>query len=109
MLKKLNTNWFLINTGLDCNSLLRLEVNGYVDLSNQEKLVYLNSEPSYTFTGNEVKIEQAVVEEQATIATSQYSNVCLGNKLIERLNINNDEIYFSRITRFILELFYVVV
>ncbi|MBI2671274.1 RHS repeat-associated core domain-containing protein [Candidatus Woesearchaeota archaeon] len=92
ILKKLNSDWFLIQTNINCKDLLRLEANGYIDLSEKERIVYLNSESSYQFTGNEKAIKSLIQE--TSIQRASY--IYLGTNLIERIDASNREEYYHQ-------------
>ncbi len=100
-LKRFETNWFLITTNKACKDLKKIEINGYVNVDNQN-IVYLNSESSYLFTGTESPITQAATTteilpsiQQTTTITST-SNIYFGYKLIETIDSNNEVKYFHQ-------------
>ena len=103
LLKRLEARYVLITTNLACSDLLKLEINGYIDLSNEEKIVYLNSETSYQFTGNEETITndimQPTAETQAAQSAQQIlknSYIYFGSKLLVSLDASNNPSYYAQ-------------
>ena len=99
LLQRYNTE--LITIQQSCLNLNRIEINGYIDDKNT-KIVYLNSEQPYTFTGNEVLIQDTttttsteVITTTEIITTNQYSYSYLNNKLLVRTNTSNN-VYFHQ-------------
>ena len=101
-LKRFETNWFLITTNKACKDLKKIEINGYVNVDNQN-IVYLNSGSSYRFTGTESPITQTTTTEilpstqQTTTTTiTSTSNIYFGSKLVETIDSNNEVKYFHQ-------------
>ena len=71
ILPRRTADYFLIDTNLLCRDLLRMEINGYANVNN-EKVVYINSELSYKFTGKEELIPQEITPAIDSIESVTY-------------------------------------
>ena len=108
LLKRLSADWFDIDTNLACSDLLRLEVNGYAPIENNQNVVYMNTELSYQFTGNEAQILHNIANTTNTsisVPTSpesimpfypSSSYVYFNGRLIQSINENNEETYYAQ-------------
>ena len=107
-LKRLNADWFNLDTNLACSDLLRLEVNGYAPIEDNQNVVYMNTESSYEFTGNENPISQENINKTETIISPptspesimpvypSSSYVYLNGKLIQSINEDSEETYYAQ-------------
>ena len=108
LLKRLSADWFDIDTNLACSDLLRLEVNGYAPIENNQNVVYMNTELSYQFTGNKAQILHNIANTTNTIISvptspesimpvyPYFSYVYFNGRLIQSINENNEETYYAQ-------------
>ena len=93
-LESRESNWFTVVTNTTCSNLKTLQVNGYS--IDGTRTVYTSTD-TYTFTGSETAIATQTTTQSTQILSNpsdRYTYVYLGNNLVERIDGNNNHVFF---------------
>ena len=93
-LESRESNWFKVTTNTTCSNLKTLQISGYS--INGTRTVYTSTD-TYTFTGSEPAIATQTTIQSTQILSNpsdRYTYVYLGNNLVERIDGNNNHVFF---------------